>query len=417
MTAFLVPLVLIGGLTSVGVYLLLERNLTRMLLGLLLIGNAVNLLILLVGGPSGNPPVRGRISDGHTTTADPLAQGMILTAIVISMGIAAFVLSLIYRTYRLTTEEEVVERSRGHPRLAAHRRGARPPSTKAVRSRTRPATPTSPTSWTPLPGLEGVAMTHLLGVDPTARADPDDRRGDDDVRRTQAPTAAGDHPERVVGGGRGVRGAALPHRPRRHAGTARRRLGTKRGRHGPAGHHACGGPAFGADDGGLVDRAAGGGAVRHRAGHPRRRRTPTGVDLPAHLSRAVGRRVQRVPGRRPVQPLRRLRGAAGRELRAADHRGEHRARPRRHLLRDGLDGVVDDLPDRHRADLRGDRHAQHGRGRRPARRCFAGYPQRAVRGAARRVRHQGGGVPAVDAGCPTPTRPHRLPSPRCSPAC
>jgi multicomponent Na+:H+ antiporter subunit C len=108
MTTFLIPLVLVGGLTSVGVYLLLERGLTRMLLGLLLIGNAVNLLILMVGGPSGNPPVRGRISDGETTTADPLAQGMILTAIVISMGIAAFVLSLIYRTYRLTTDEEVV---------------------------------------------------------------------------------------------------------------------------------------------------------------------------------------------------------------------------------------------------------------------------------------------------------------------
>jgi len=108
MTTFLIPLVLVGGLTSVGVYLLLERGLTRMLLGLLLIGNAVNLLILMVGGPSGNPPVRGRISNGETATADPLAQGMILTAIVISMGIAAFVLSLIYRTYRLTTDEEVV---------------------------------------------------------------------------------------------------------------------------------------------------------------------------------------------------------------------------------------------------------------------------------------------------------------------
>jgi multicomponent Na+:H+ antiporter subunit C len=107
MRTFIVPLVLIGGLTSVGVYLLLERGLTRMLLGLLLIGNAVNLLILLVGGPSGNPPVRGRVSDGQTSTADPLAQGMILTAIVISMGIAAFVLSLIYRTYQLTTDEEV----------------------------------------------------------------------------------------------------------------------------------------------------------------------------------------------------------------------------------------------------------------------------------------------------------------------
>jgi len=107
MTTYLVPLVLIGGLTSAGVYLLLERTLTRMLLGLLLIGNAVNLLFLTVGGPSGNPPVRGRTSDGQTATADPLAQGMILTAIVITMGIAAFVLSLIYRTYQLTLDEEV----------------------------------------------------------------------------------------------------------------------------------------------------------------------------------------------------------------------------------------------------------------------------------------------------------------------
>jgi multicomponent Na+:H+ antiporter subunit C len=107
MTTYLLPLLLVGGLTSAGVYLLLERNLTRMLLGLLLIGNAVNLLMLMVGGPSGNPPVRGRTSDGATTTADPLAQGMVLTAIVISMGIAAFVLALTYRSYRLSRAEEV----------------------------------------------------------------------------------------------------------------------------------------------------------------------------------------------------------------------------------------------------------------------------------------------------------------------
>jgi multicomponent Na+:H+ antiporter subunit C len=107
MTTYLVPLVLIGGLISAGVYLLLERNLTRMLLGLLLIGNGINLLILTVGGPSGNPPVRGRTSNGETATADPLAQGMILTAIVITMGIAAFVLALTYRSYRLNTAEEV----------------------------------------------------------------------------------------------------------------------------------------------------------------------------------------------------------------------------------------------------------------------------------------------------------------------
>jgi multicomponent Na+:H+ antiporter subunit C len=107
MTVYVVPLILIGALTSCGVYLLLERNLTRMLLGLLLIGNGINVLILTVAGPSGNPPVRGRTSVGETTTADPLAQGMILTAIVISMGLAAFVLALTYRSYRLTTAEDV----------------------------------------------------------------------------------------------------------------------------------------------------------------------------------------------------------------------------------------------------------------------------------------------------------------------
>jgi multicomponent Na+:H+ antiporter subunit C len=106
MTA-IVPLILIGGLTSAGVYLLLERNLTRMLLGLLLVGNAINILILTVGGPSGNPPIQGRTTDGRTATADPLAQGMILTAIVISMGIAAFVLALTYRSYRLSRAEEI----------------------------------------------------------------------------------------------------------------------------------------------------------------------------------------------------------------------------------------------------------------------------------------------------------------------
>lgn len=107
MTTSFVPLVLLGALTSAGVYLLLERNLTRMLLGLLLISNAINLLLLVAGGRSGSPPIRGRSSNGSGIVADPLAQAMILTAIVITMGVAAFILALNYRSYRLTTEEEV----------------------------------------------------------------------------------------------------------------------------------------------------------------------------------------------------------------------------------------------------------------------------------------------------------------------
>lgn len=107
MNISLAALVLVGALISCGVYLLLERNMTRMLLGLLLIGNGVNVLLLLSGGPAGNPPVRGRQSAGRDFTSDPLAQAMILTSIVITMGVAAFVLALAYRSYRLTTAEEV----------------------------------------------------------------------------------------------------------------------------------------------------------------------------------------------------------------------------------------------------------------------------------------------------------------------
>ena len=138
MTTYLVPLMLIGGLTSAGVYLLLERNLTRMLLGLLLIGNAINLLILTVGGPSGNPPIHGRTSNGETTTADPLAQGMILTAIVITHG---------YRGVRAGADLPLVpvdhrrgsqRRPRGHPGLAADRPRTRPRSMRTVRTRTGP---------------------------------------------------------------------------------------------------------------------------------------------------------------------------------------------------------------------------------------------------------------------------------------
>jgi multicomponent Na+:H+ antiporter subunit C len=155
MTTYLVPLVLIGGLTSAGVYLLLERNLTRMLLGLVLIGNAINLLILIVGGPSGNPPVRGRTSNGETTTADPLAQGMILTAIVITMGIAAFVLALAYRSYRLTTEEEVTHDPEDMrvSKLSAEEASAldvdRPPQPEPARDTDLPD------ELDALPGLEG----------------------------------------------------------------------------------------------------------------------------------------------------------------------------------------------------------------------------------------------------------------------
>ncbi|WP_067653933.1 Na(+)/H(+) antiporter subunit C [Nocardia harenae] len=106
MTANLTLLVVVGALVACGVYLILERSVTKMLLGMILFGNAVNLLILTVAGPDGEPPLRSaQVADADM--ADPLAQAMVLTAIVITMGLTAFVLALAYRARMLTTTDDV----------------------------------------------------------------------------------------------------------------------------------------------------------------------------------------------------------------------------------------------------------------------------------------------------------------------
>lgn len=111
-TADLGALLIAGVLFAVGVYLILERGITKMLLGMMLAANAVNLLILTVGGPSGGPPLVGRASQEHpAAAADPLVQALILTAIVITMGVAAFVLALAYRSFTIRTADEVEDDS------------------------------------------------------------------------------------------------------------------------------------------------------------------------------------------------------------------------------------------------------------------------------------------------------------------
>ncbi len=125
MSANLTMLALIGIMVACGVYLVLERAVSKMLLGLILFGNAVNLLILTLGGPDGRPPIIGESDQRHQETADPLAQGMILTSIVITMGLAAFVLALAYRAFALTTTERV-EDDPEDVKVAAQREGEDP---------------------------------------------------------------------------------------------------------------------------------------------------------------------------------------------------------------------------------------------------------------------------------------------------
>lgn len=101
-------LVIVGALVAAGVFLIMERSILRMLLGMLLAGNGVNLLILLAGGGSGDPPIVGADGVVYDTDADPLVQAMILTAIVISMGMTAFVMSLAYRAFTATKRHEEI---------------------------------------------------------------------------------------------------------------------------------------------------------------------------------------------------------------------------------------------------------------------------------------------------------------------
>lgn len=100
MTASLTLVVLMAVLFGAGISIMLERSITRVLIGFLLVGNAVNILIYLMSGAPGLPPILGEGVDPDEIS-DPLPQAFVLTAIVINLGITAFMLALIYRSWWL----------------------------------------------------------------------------------------------------------------------------------------------------------------------------------------------------------------------------------------------------------------------------------------------------------------------------
>lgn len=100
----LVLALVVGTLYAAGTYLLLQRTLTRIVVGLSLLAHGANLLLLLAGGRAAAPPVVG-VDRG--AMADPLPQALALTAIVITFGVTAFLLALAYRSWVLTHDDEV----------------------------------------------------------------------------------------------------------------------------------------------------------------------------------------------------------------------------------------------------------------------------------------------------------------------
>lgn len=94
--------IVVGILVASGVYLILSRDLIRVMLGLSILSNGANLLIFTAGRVTRDAPP---IIDEHATVpegiiANPLPQALILTAIVIGFSLLAFALVLTFRSYR-----------------------------------------------------------------------------------------------------------------------------------------------------------------------------------------------------------------------------------------------------------------------------------------------------------------------------
>jgi len=96
-----------GVLYATGLYLMLRRRLAQLIIGLSLLSNGSNILILSAAGVTrARPPL---ISEGVSLEqfADPVPQSLILTAIVIGFGVLAFSLVLAHRVHESAGSDDI----------------------------------------------------------------------------------------------------------------------------------------------------------------------------------------------------------------------------------------------------------------------------------------------------------------------
>ncbi len=104
-------LIVVAVFLSGGVYLLLDRTLLRVVIGLALLSNGTNLLLMTSSGLRGlrAPLLAGDAAAlaGTTAFSDPLPQALVLTAIVIGFGVTALLVVLAYRTYQANGSDDL----------------------------------------------------------------------------------------------------------------------------------------------------------------------------------------------------------------------------------------------------------------------------------------------------------------------
>lgn len=99
-----------------GAFLILQRDLFRVVVGIVLISNAAFLFIIAAGQIRGAAPILPLRES--SSASDPLVQAMALTAIVISLSTVALLLGLIYRLYTAHKTVDISDISEAERRYA-----------------------------------------------------------------------------------------------------------------------------------------------------------------------------------------------------------------------------------------------------------------------------------------------------------
>jgi multicomponent Na+:H+ antiporter subunit C len=110
---------------AAGAFLVMQRNLLRVVIGIVLVSNSSILFIVASGLSRGRAPVYPFPEGGEIS--DPLVQAMALTAIVISSSVTALLLAMGYRLYTSHATIDVQEIANAEMRAAeALERGEEP---------------------------------------------------------------------------------------------------------------------------------------------------------------------------------------------------------------------------------------------------------------------------------------------------
>jgi multicomponent Na+:H+ antiporter subunit C len=103
--------ILVGLFFTIGTYLILSKNMLRIILGTSVISHGINLLIMTMGGlKTGSPPL---LSEKILSFTDAIPQALILTAIVINFAVTALLLVLSYKVYKVYGTDDM-EQLRGN---------------------------------------------------------------------------------------------------------------------------------------------------------------------------------------------------------------------------------------------------------------------------------------------------------------